>query len=870
MGLSPGDKFGPYVLISPLGEGGMGQVWKASDSRLGRTVALKLAKADFTDRFEREARAVAALNHPHICTLYDVGPNYLVMELVAGRQLQGPLPVARASEYAVQILDALDAAHSKGITHRDLKPANIMVTNRGIKLLDFGLAKQTNPVRDSDTTLTAALTAEGQIIGTVQYMAPEQLQGKEADPRTDLFAFGCVMYEMLTGKRAFRGDSAASVIAAILAQEPEQLPELEPLEKVIRRCLAKDPGERWQTARDLKVMVQWSASEVRRTVSAAPRRHRWVWAAMVGGVLVSAALLGRWSTRPQAAAEKLVRFTVGPPHNGAFSSPPNTSVPIPQFALSPDGSAIVSAANVEGGKPLLWLRPMGETTPHPLEGTDNAFLPFWSPDSRWIAFFSGKQLKKIPAEGGTAQVLADDISDVFGGTWSADDTILFSSGDGGIFGTAASGGPRTPITELNTSHGEVAHRWPQFLPDGRHFLYYARAGKEYGGIYVASLDGRAPGKLVVKSESDAAYVPAGYLLFVDGDILLAQPFDARSLELTGSRSSFTQRVGRTSTSHTAISVSRSGLLAHAEAMLHTGRLTWFDRSGNRGGTVGAEADYMDFRLSPNEEMLALSAIDGKTSRPDIWTADLRRGSTTRVTFGPILNSSVIWAPDNARLLFRTNREGAAIELYQQSANGGGQVQPVLTHKLAQSAGMQSFAHVPTDWSPDGHSSLLAAPSPATGYDIWLLPALTNEKPTPIIKGPGEQIQANFSPDGHLIAYASNESGKFETYVQTFPTSERKWQLSTAGGTEPRWRRDGREIYYLSADQKLMVVSVSQGPAFAVPQVLFQAHVPAQGSVYRTNYVPADNGRRFLFAIPSEAPGDNAITVTMNWMAGVSR
>ncbi len=870
MGLSPGDKFGPYALISPLGEGGMGEVWKATDTRLDRTVALKLAKADFSERFEREARAVAALNHPHICTLYDVGPNYLVMELVEGAPLLGPLPLGRTVEYATQILDALDAAHSKGITHRDLKPANILVTKRGIKLLDFGLAKQACPLQESDVTLTGPLTSQGQIIGTLQYMAPEQLQGKEAGPRSDLFAFGCVLYEMLTGKRAFPGESAASVIAAILEREPQQLPDMAPLEAVIRRCLAKDPEERWQTARDLNVAMKWAALESRGTVSAAKPSRRRLWVGLLAGVLLAGALIARWSSRPAPTSGGVIRFAISPPGTGTFSAPPNTSVPVPQFALSPDGSAIVFAANADGGKTLLWLRSMAEPSPQPLAGTENAFLPFWSPDSRWIAFFSGKQLKKILAAGGAAQVLAEDISDVFGGAWGPDDTILFSTGDSGISRIAAFGGSPGKVTKLNTSHGEVAHRWPQFLPDGRRFLYYVRAGVDYRGVYVGSLDGSAPGKLLVKTDSDAAYVSPGYLLYLDGDVLMARPFDAQRLEFTGNQSGFAERVGRTSTSHIAVSASRNGLLAHAEAILHTGRLTWFDRSGNPTGMVGTEADFMDFRLSPNEEMLALCAIDGKTGRPDIWTADLRRGNTTRFTFGPILNSSVIWSPDNARLLFRSNREGAAIELYEQSANGGGHLRPLLTHKLAQSAGMATFAYVPTDWSPDGRSILLAAPSPATGYDIWLLPATADEKPIPLIDGPGEQIQGNFSPDGHLIAYTSNESGKFETYVQTFPLSERKWQVSTAGGTEPRWRRDGREIYYLAPDRKLMAVSVSAGPSFAVPQVLFQTRVPAQASIYRTNYVPAGDGRRFLFNSPGGDAGGTAITVTLNWIAELSK
>ena len=870
MPLAAGSRLGPYEMIAPLGTGGMGEVWKARDTRLHRTVAVKVSKDVFSERFEREALAVAALNHPHICQLYDVGQNYLVMELVEGKPLQGPLSVAKAVAFGGQILDALDAAHSKGITHRDLKPANVLVTKHGIKLLDFGLAKQVGPLGDFDVTLTAALTRKGQILGTLQYMSPEQLQGKDADARSDLFAFGCVLYEMLSGKQAFAGDSPASVIAAILEHEPVKISSTAPLERIIRRCLAKDPEERWQTARDLKAEMNWAASGETRSPEARAKRAGWrSWASPIATAVLAAALILVWMLRPGPTSAELIRFAVNPPAKQVFSKAVNTSVPVPQFELSPDGSAIVFVAGTDGGKPLLWLRPLAEPAAHPLAGTEGATLPFWSPDSRWIGFFSEKQLRKIPAVGGGAQVLVESISDVFGGAWGPDGTILYSNGAAGLSRISSSGGSPMPATSLNPSHGDVVHRWPHFLPDGRHFLYFARASFGYRGVYAGSLDGGDP-KLLFKSESNAIYVAPGFLLFVDGDTLTAQRFNSGKLEVFGDRIAVEPHVGLTSSSHSAVSASQTGVLAHAAAMLNAGQLTWFDRGGLPVGTVAANADYMDFRLSPDEARLAFSAIDPKTSQPDIWIADLKRGSTSRFTFGPRLNSSAIWSPDNSRLFFRSNSQGAAIELFSQSANGGGQLQPALSYQRVQAAGLRSFAYVPTDCSPDGLSILLSAPSQSTGFDIWLLQPAPTGVFRPLIEGPGDQLYGNFSPDGRLIAYASNESGRFEVYVQTVPPSDRKWPVSTAGGTEPRWRRDGREIYYLAPDRKLMSVSVAKGPAFAIPKALFQTQVLGQSTVFRTSYTPADNGQRFLINSPTGEDSGGEITITLNWLAGLRK
>jgi eukaryotic-like serine/threonine-protein kinase len=865
MPLDAGTRLGPYEIIALIGEGGMGAVYQARDTRLNREVAVKTSHAEFNKRFETEARAIAALNHPHICQLYDVGPDYLVMELVDGARLQGPLPVERAVVFAGQILDALDAAHKKGITHRDLKPANILVTKQGIKLLDFGLAKHTAALQESDATLTAALTRQGQIAGTLQYMSPEQLQGRTIDSRSDLFSFGCVLYELLTGKRAFEGDSAASLIAAILERQPAHLAFTAPLERVICRCLAKDPAERWQTARDLKAEMIWEASKPEAAARSPLARWR-QWAGWGAAAILAGALIMAWAGRSRPSAAEVVRFTVNPPEKGVFSDLPYTTVAVPQFALSPEGSAIVYATSVEGGKPLLWLRQMADAAAHPLAGTENALLPFWSPDGHWIGFFSEKQLKKIPAGGGAAQTVADNVFDVFGGTWGADDTILFSAATGGISRVPAAGGSPTPVTVLSKQRGDAAHRWPHFLPDGRHFLYYVRTAAENRGIYVGSLGGKTD-QFLLKSDASAVYAPPGYLLYVEGDAMLARSFDAKRLEVSGSAFAVQDRLGQSSSSFSPISTSRNGLMAYAAALRHPGRLTWLDRRGVPSGTVGTEAHYNDFRLSPDEARLALSALDAKTSNMDIWITDLRRGNSSRFTFGPILNSSAIWSPDGGRLLYRSNRQWAAVELNEQSADGGGQITPVLSFERAKAAGMRSFAYVPTDWSPDGQTILISAAFPATGYDIWSLPADGQGTPSPLIEGPGDQLQANFSPDGSSVAYASNETGRFEVYFQRLPPGGRKWQVSTGGGTEPRWRRDGREIYYLAPDRKLTAVSVSASGQFGVPQALFQTQVAAQNSVFRTNYLPAANGQRFLLNSQTGDGSATAITVTMNWIGG---
>jgi eukaryotic-like serine/threonine-protein kinase len=897
MSLTSGARLGPYEVISAAGAGGMGEVYRARDTRLDRTVAIKILPAHLSDnpeakqRFDREARAISSLNHPNICTLFDVGHqdgmDYLVMEFLEGETLasrlaKGPLPPEQVLKYGIEICEGLEKAHKTGVIHRDLKPGNIMLTKTGAKLMDFGLAKAVaaGPSPDSSMTMTMSgpsadqpLTARGTLVGTFQYMSPEQVEGNEADQRSDIFALGAVLYEMATGKRAFDGRTTTSVMAAILERDPPPISAVQSvfprgLDRVVKTCLEKDPDKRWQSVRDLRINLGWiEEGEGPVTPSAVqhkPWRERAAWVlacALLSGLTFFAASHYRASPASETA-----RFSVYPPEKAVFSGPPNITVPVPQFALSPDGRDLVFVANSSGGDPVIWLRSIDQVTAHPLPGTERAQIPFWSPDSRWIGFFAEGKLKKIPVAGGPVQVLAD-VADAFGGAWGADDSIIFGKLSSSIFRVSSGGGIVTAITKVDTIM--KAHRWPQFLPDGRHFLFHVQSGDgEHRGIYVGSLDGGIQ-KFLLHTESSAVYASPGYLLHVDGDTLLGQAFDAARLEVRGEPFTVAEHVGRSTGFSIGASTSGTGMLAYAAAILHRGRLTWFDRAGNALDSVGVEGDYSDFRLSPNGQMLAVSLVDPKAWNPDVWLIDLVRGGPSRFTVGSALNAAPVWSPDGARIVFRTNRNGQT-ELYAKSAGGGGNEEVVLTNETQHAAGIDSPNLVCSDWSPDGRYIIGSVPQQTTGDDLWLIPLGGDKKPFKFLGPPSDQLHANFSPDGRFVAYSSNESGRFQVYVQTFPLSDRKWQVSTDGGYEPRWRGDGREIYYLSEDRKLMAVAVGAGPSFAVPKILFQTRVPDGVTSRRTHYVPSRDGQRFLINTQSNDALPNPITVVFNWQAELKK
>jgi Tol biopolymer transport system component len=790
------------------------------------------------------------------------------MEYIDGRPLKGPMPIAEALRLAVQITDTLDAAHRKGIVHRDLKPGNILVTKSGVKLLDFGLAK----MEPETTTLpeqAETLTQEGVITGTLQYMAPEQLEGQKADARSDIFAFGAVLYEMVTGQRAFEGSSPASVIAAIVGGQSGSLEQLPSgLDHVVKGCLAKDREDRWQSVADIKRELEWLA-EGGATAVVAPAplpnvwRERIAWI-LAASVLVALLLAALWRT---PSTGEVTRFGVYPPQNTTFSYSPGTSVAAPQFALSPDGRMIVFAASTAGVKPMLWLRPKDEMAAKELAGTENAGQPFWSPDSRWVGFFADGKLKKVPAAGGPAQVIAEGVADPRGGAWGPGDTILFAASGGGVHRVSTLGGMVTLATKLDTSRQESAHQFPYFLPDGNHFLFLLRSSVlEQRGIYVRSLDGKTK-KFLVHTNWGAVYGPPGYLLYLDDDVLTARVFDAGRLEVSGQPLAVAERVAGSSGGHPVVSVSDNGTLAYAGAFVQIGRLAWFDRGGKTLDSVGPEGDYLDFRLSPDDQRLAATLLDRKVGSPDIWLTDLARGSTSRFTLDPLIDASAIWSPDGARIVFRTNRRGQ-LEFFQKSAGGSGNEEGLLP--LETHASNSNLC--PTDWSPDGRYIIYSDPSMTTGWDLWLLPLAGERKPQVFLNSPSDEMHANFSPDGRFVAYSSNESGRFEVHVQTFPLSDRKWQISTNGGYEPRWRRDGRELYYLSEGRKLMAVPVSTTPAFepGVPKALFQTRVPMGAHPLRTNYVPARDGQRFLINTQSGEAPPTPITVVLNWTAGLKK
>jgi Tol biopolymer transport system component/predicted Ser/Thr protein kinase len=837
MSLSAGTKLGPYEILAPIGAGGMGEVYRARDTRLDRTVAIKVSKEKFSEHFEREARSIAALNHPHICTLHDVGPNYLVMEYVEGSPLKGPLPLDQAVKYAGQICDALDAAHKKGITHRDLKPANILVTKAGVKLLDFGLARI---AASPDETMTMA------VMGTPAYMAPEQWDGKPGDARSDVYAFGCVLYEMLTGKRA--------------AQERAPV-EPPAIEQIIKRCLEKDPDDRWQSVRDLRHATELPAGSAMPMQN--PWRERAVWIA-ASVVLLAAVVwfaVGRGS--PPASAD-VVSFAVYPPEGTAFSSTPNTTVTVPQLALSPDGRILAFVTNAPGGAPMLWLRALAEVAAHPLPGTDNARDPFWSPDSRWVGFYADGKIKKVPASGGAVQVIAEVLTDFRGGAWGRDDAILFGNGGESISRVGAAGGSISPVTVRNLP--AATQFFPHFLPDGRHFLYSIRGSGE--GEYAGTLDDKT--KRRVLQVASAVYAPPGYLLFLNGDTLMAQAFDADRLAVSGEPVFVAEHAGRATSSYSAVTAARNGTIAYAATLLVNGRLTWFDRSGKPLGSAGPEGDYVDFRLSPDEKSVAASLVDPKAGSVDIWITDLARGSTSRFSSGGILTASVAWSSDGSRLIYRFTPNGGGNQFFRRSAGGGGADELLLSLEAERAAQIRGTNIVLTDWSPDGNYILFIVSATDSGNDLWTLPLVGEKRPFKFVGTSAEEMHGNFSPDGRFVAYTSNESGRYEVYVETFPRSDRKWSVSTNGGYEPRWRADGREIYYLSEDRKLMTVSVGAGPSFGIPVPLFQTRVPAGVSANRTHYVPSRDGKRFLVNTLSGDPSPTPITVVLNWTAALKK
>jgi len=896
MPLTPGTRLGPYEILEPVGKGGMGEVYKARDPRLGRDVAIKVSAEHFSERFEREARAIAALNHPNICQIYDVctssdAPNYLVMELIDGAPLKCPMPLDQALKYAAQICDALDAAHKKGITHRDLKPANILVTKAGIKLLDFGLAKLSrdsngagivSPANvagspENSPTLTMALTGKNEIVGTLFYMSPEQLQaqanGQEIDARSDIFSFGLVLHEMLTGKRAFAGASPASVIAAIMERPAPSIAAIAPpaLDRLLQRCLAKDPDERWQSARDLKAELEWIANASDETQAIPARSHSrlglhpaklaWIAAGVLAVALAGVSFMAYRATRP--AEQLAARVSILPPPNAAI-------VPDSAPAISPDGSKIAFTAKDSSGKTMLWIRPIDSLTAQPLAGTEGGRHPFWSPDGRFVAFFAEDKIKKADVAGGPPQTIAGDLDLVGGlpsGAWSSQGMIIYSRQTiEPLFAVPAGGGDPKPLTRLDRARQDRFHGYPHFLPDGRHFLFLVMSAKpENSGVYVGSLDSPET-KRVLSVASEAQYAPSGHLLYVRDGTLMAQRFDAARLEVSGEAFPVAEHVAADSIFGAAIfTVSGNGALIfrNGQGGGNT-QLQWFDRTGKPLTVAGPPGDYLNPELSPDGTKVAFQRRNVQRDF-DIWLLDLARGTSSRLTFGHSDETMPVWSPDGSRIVFASRRDGA-FGLYQKLTNGTGNEELLF----------QTAADViPIRWSPDGGSIILRSANAKGQAEVWILPLTGDPKPFPLL----HSEEFNFSvpqpsPDGRWLAYYSFESGRQEVYIQSFPKVGSKWQVSTGGGVNHRWSRDGKEIFFLGADGSLMAAMLKGGstPETGAPRRLFEARTFSGSQTvfgFKQQYDVASDGR-FLMNVPAAEDAAAPLTLVLNWAAGLKK
>jgi len=869
----------------------MGEVYKARDTRLNRTVAIKVLpehvaqNAERKQRFVREAQAIAALNHPNICVVHDVGEDsrthYLVMEYLEGETLaarleKGPVPMDQALKYAVEIADALDKAHQREVVHRDIKPGNIMLTKSGAKLLDFGLAKLgSSPVTGQDPLETAGkgqsdLTAQGTILGTLQYMAPEQIEGEEADARSDIFAFGVVVYEMITGKKAFKGKSQASLIASILEHDPipiSALQQMTPpaLDRLVRTCLAKEPENRWQNAHDLMIQLRWvvDGGPEMTITSVVIARRKWrervAWSLATLGLLGTVAFAVAHFRTPMADAPA-VEFSIAPPDNTFFTVGTVAVAPFP--AVSPDGRHIAFVATKVGTNPRrIWVRSLDSPDARELPGTEGAIGTFWSPDSRQIGFFAEGKLKRVEYSGGPALVVSNVADFASGGTWNRDGTILFAQRPtGGLSRVSASGGEATPVTTPDASRKEMRHHWPYFLPDGRHFLYLAEPPST---IWVASLDSKET-KQLPNADSMAVYASPGYLLFVRQATLMGQAFDAAHLALQGEPFRIAENVrfigNGNGNGAAAFSVSDTGVLVYRSgANISAVKTVWFDRTGRELEPINQTGDSRNPRLSPDDSRIAVQRQD-PGGRGDIWVIDLARGTNSRVTFNATDESYPIWSPDGTRIVYASNQNGK-LDLYQKASTGAGNEELVLKSDQDK---------LPVDWSSDGKLLLFRSTDPKTLFDLWILPLNGDRKPVPFAQAPFNEAWASFSPDGKWIAYSSDESGNYQVYVQPFPPTGDKTQISVDIGLTPFWRRDGKELFFLTSDNRVFSVDVELGAKFraGVPKSLFQARGLASIAAALRASVARD-GKRFLLVTTGETT-ESPLTVLLNWTSALKK
>ena len=888
MSLPSGTRLGPYEIVAPLGAGGMGEVYRARDTRLDRTVAVKILPSHLSSdptlrqRFEQEAKVISSLNHPHICALYDVGhqdgTEFLIMEYLEGETLaklleKGPVPLAQVLKYGVEIADALDKAHRQGIVHRDLKPGNIMITKSGAKLLDFGLAKAAAPLAPGATLTTAVtrttpVTQQGTIVGTFQYMSPEQIEGKDLDGRSDIFSLGAVLYEMVTGQRAFQGKSQLSVASEILEKDPEPISKLQPLappmlERAIKRCLAKEPDDRWQTARDLELELKWLAEGGSQT-SLAPAdltrdiRARWRGALLWGAVsLLLAAITSFviWNLKPSPLPPPVSRMVIMLPPGQRLAG-----LDQPAVALSPDG-ALVAYVAIQGATQQIYLRAMDSLDARPIPGTEAATSPFFSPDGQWLGFFAGNRLKKVSVSGGEVLTLGD-AAFPGGASWGRGGMIAFAPAWSSVLRQVSdAGGTPQPLTRFEKR--EFSHRWPEFLPGGKAVLFAAaQASFDWTNAQVAvQANGTGERRNLIQGATHPRYAPSGHLLYAQGGGLMAVPFDPLRLEVMGAAVPVVEGVLQSrNTGAAQYSFSDNGSLVYVTGGVQEDRrrLVWVSRNGAEQPVAAPARAYMFPRLSPDARRVAVVIAEQGVQ---VWLHDLSRETLTRFTFEGNRNLNSAWTPDGKRIAFLSNKEGPQ-NIFWQLADGSGGLERLTNGEYAQ---------VPMSWSPDGQLLAFMENNPTTGYDIWVL-RLADRKAQPFLRTPFNESVPRFSPDGRWLAYISNESSRYEVYAQPYPGPGGKWQISTEGGTEPTWNSNGRELFYRSGD-KMMAVDIATQPSFAAgkPRVLFEGrYVPTPAT--SPNYDVSPDGQRFLMLKPNEqeASAPTQINVVLNWFEELKR
>ena len=887
MSLASGTRLGPYEIIAPLGAGGMGEVYRARDTRLDRTVAIKVLPqhlahtSEARQRFEREARAVSALNHPHICTLHDVGSqdgtDYLIMEYLEGETLsarleKGPLPLDMVLRYGVEIADALDKAHRLGIIHRDLKPGNIMLTKLGAKLLDFGLAKAAVPLAagatlTAEATRTTPVTQQGTIVGTFQYMSPEQIEGKELDGRSDIFSLGAVLYEMVTGQRAFQGKSQLSVASAILEKEPAPISTSQPLtppalDRAIRRCLAKDPEDRWQTARDLLLELKWIAEAGSQAEVPAPlishrkKRERLAWAAATTFALIAMAFaIGFVMRTPQPPQP--IRLTA---EIGADASLVTNFGPA--AILSPDGTHLAFVAAGPDQKRRIYVRSLNQLQATALSGTENTRNPFFSPDGQWLGFFADGKLKKISVQGGAPATLCDAPDDR-GGSWGEDGAIVFTPSFGAPLSKVSSaGGTPQLLTALDRKVGELTHRWPQVLPGGKAVLF---TSSTFTGFYEDAdivLYSTASGqrKTVHRGGFHARYVPTGHLVYMHEGTLFAVPFDLNHLEVTDQPVPILDRVATNpGTGGAQFSFSETGNLVYVAggSVIQNVSIYWMDRQGKFTPLRETPGGYFAPAFSPDGRRLAMNIRDGK--RTDTWVYEWERDTLTRLTFGGEFTGSSVWTPDGQRITYTFLEKDGASNVYWKRADGAGDALPLTESKN------QKY---PNSWRPDGKVLAYTQLNPDSSWDILTLAIEGDEKsgwkpgePKPFLNSPFNEVDAAFSPDGRWLAYGSDESGNSEVYVRPFPGPGGKWQISTGGGLLPRWSRSSKEFFYRTTDSKIMVAAyTTTGDSFHAdkPQLWSPGQFTGRGPY--SNFDVHPDGKRFAVL---KAPASTGETSPVN-------